>query len=230
MRNFRQLSSILLTVGMTMVSLPALSVENLVESGIVGRSNHTKQKHKSTLDRILDIFRRKLKDGGSRRDSFCPIWPSNGDPDLLEIWHERPLFIWQGTVREIEVRLPATESAIWRYEVVEDEQQVFYEGPELQPGEEYDYWVRYEVTEEGETTTDEKTIPFIIKEERETIAKELMRLEGASEEEKALARAEYFAEQGLWSDFMWEVFGVANPSVEWQKALEEIRKESCSLD
>ncbi len=116
----------------------------------LGEAITVNRKHKSIVDRILDIFRRKERDGGTRRDSFCSIWPSKGDPDLLEIWHERPLFIWQGTVLEIEVRLPASESAIWRYEVVEEQQQVFYEGPELQAGEEYDYWVRYEVTEEGE--------------------------------------------------------------------------------
>ncbi|NEP60940.1 MAG: hypothetical protein F6K31_28820 [Symploca sp. SIO2G7] len=223
----RSLLSILLTTSITLVSLPALSVE-VNPSGIIVTSQ-TKQKHRSVVDRILDIFRRKPKDGGTRQDSFCPIWPNGDDYNLLEIWHNRPLFVWQGTVREIEVRLPGSESALWRYEVGVNQQQLLYEGPELQPGE-YDYWVRYEVTEGGETTTDTKTIPFIIIEEGETIANELMALEGASVEESALARAQYFAEQELWSDFLREVFGVANPSADWQKALEEVRKESCGIE
>ncbi|NET60374.1 MAG: hypothetical protein F6K47_30790 [Symploca sp. SIO2E6] len=211
----------LLTDGLLPLHFTTALSGEMNSSGIIG--SQTKQQNRSTVDRILDIFRRKPKDGGSRRDSFCPIWPNGNDPYLLEIWSNSPLFIWQGTVREIEVRLPGSESALWHYEVGTNQQQLLYQGPELQPGE-YDYWVMYEVTEGGETTTDSKTIPFIIMEERETIANELMGLE----EETVLARAEFFADQELWSDFLREVFGVANPSVAWQENLEAIRKESCN--
>ncbi|NER19885.1 MAG: hypothetical protein F6J96_03965 [Symploca sp. SIO1C2] len=215
---------------LALVSLPALSLE--VNTNDIIKSSPTKQKNRSVVDRILDIFRPKPKNGGSRQDSFCPIWPNGNDPELFEIWSNEPLFIWQGTVREIEVRLPGSESALWRYKVEANQSQQLYQGPELQSGEEYDYWVSYEVTEGGETTTDTTTIPFMIKEEQETIANELEKLqvEGASGEENALARAQYFAQQQIWSDALKEVFGVANPSADWQKALEEIRKESCSLD
>ncbi|NES17440.1 MAG: hypothetical protein F6K41_00285 [Symploca sp. SIO3E6] len=210
--------------------LPPFSRE-VNSSGMI-RSSQTKQENRSVIDRILDIFRPKPKDGSTRQDSFCPIWPNGNDPYLLEIWSNPPLFIWQGTVREIEVRLPGSESVLWRYEVGDNQQQLLYQGPKLQPGE-YDYWVGYEVTEGGETTTDSKTIPFIIREEEETIANELMALEeelkAASVEERALTRAQYFAEQEFWSDALREVFGLANPSADWQKALEEIRKKSCGI-
>ncbi|NET61504.1 MAG: hypothetical protein F6K47_36905, partial [Symploca sp. SIO2E6] len=66
-------------------------------------------------------------------------------------------------------------------------------------------------------------------EEREAIAKELaalenrLKTEGASAEEIALKRANYFEGKELWSDVLREIYSVSNPSSELKQMQENIQ-------
>lgn len=237
MRNAIGVLSLFLATSVATLSLSALSVDALSETN-PHNSLQTKQDHKSPADRLISIFRRKPKGGGTRGE-FCSIWPNRDDPDLLEIWSDRPLFVWQGRVRRIEVRLPESEAALWGDDVVNNKQKLRYNGLQLQPGEEYDYWVLYETTDEGgEVITNTTDIPFIImgEEERDRITDELMALEeqlqasGASTEAIALEKVDYFAQENLWSDAIGEAFSLASVSEDGDEAIAQIREMFCPVD
>jgi len=221
--------SLLLITVLASISFPASS--SFVE-GLASDKGHAvgavaSRNQKSLWDWL---FGEKKGRGGSRGD-FCSIWPNGDDPDLLRIWNARPLFVWKGTVKRIEVRLPGSGTALWSHDVTKNEQSVLYTGSALQPGEEYDYWVMYETSYKGETKTNIQTIPFEIMkpEERYQVEAELAALKDQSEtlsaEEIALQRAKYFAEHKLWSDVVIEIFSVPNPSSELASVIEKIRAE-----
>ncbi|MBD1835124.1 hypothetical protein H6F61_21120 [Cyanobacteria bacterium FACHB-472] len=195
--------------------------------------SQNKPRRRSTWERIVDIFRRR-RDDGSSRGEFCNIWPDKERSDALTIWRDKPLFVWKGTIKRIEVRPAASDEVLWRYDkVTPNDRSVLYTGPTLTPGEKYDYWILYEVTNNRKTIENQDRIPFEIlaSEKREKIANELARLAtnnpGVGAEEMALKRAEYFAQQELWSDVIQEMFSLPSPSTDWKAAQEKLRNQLC---
>jgi hypothetical protein len=65
---------------------------------------------------------------------------------------------------------------------------------------------------------------------RDRIADELARLvpSSATEEEVALIRSQYFAEQGLWLDALQELYVVKNPSEILKQNIQEITNQICA--
>ncbi|MCA1992422.1 MAG: hypothetical protein LDL41_10350 [Coleofasciculus sp. S288] len=111
----------------------------------------------------------------------------------------------------------------------------------LNPGQEYEYLVTYETTVEtpdGQVTpvTDRQTIPFKVMdaEKRLSIQAELEALERQNStmisDKLILQKAHYFAEQGLWSDVIQEIFSVKTPSSELSDVIDKIRNQnSCEI-
>jgi hypothetical protein len=193
------------------------------------------QKRQSVWERLVSIFRRKKEDG-STQGEFCSISPNLS---AYITWSDRPLFVWQGTIKEIQVRLPGNESALWTYKVTGNEESILYNqdnnGKALEPGQEYEYQVEYEtIDNKGEKTTSTKTIPFKIMEaeERQQIVAELAALENRhhtmSAEELALERVLYFGEKpNLFLDVVRELFSVSSPSSDWITKTKKLRTEFC---
>lgn len=150
--------------------------------------------------------------GNRNLSNVCAIAP---EPAPQEIWSDRPLFVWQAEVGKIEVRLQDSKNALWQQPVTAAQRSVLYGGDEaLQPGETYN-WVSFDRQNKRLFGVRFKVMDA---EKRDGIKTQLQSLEaelkakGATGEEIAMHRAQYFAKQKLWSDFWREVFSVENPS------------------
>ncbi|MEQ9625808.1 hypothetical protein [Coleofasciculus chthonoplastes] len=196
------------------------------------------QKNKSVWEKIGDLFRRK-KEEGSTQGEFCSISPNLA---AYITWSKQPLFLWQGTVKKIEVSVDdefSSESISWSYDQFQHNQQsILYNedktGKELQLGQEYYYRVTYQTRgNDGQPIEKQKIIPFMVMldEEWQAIAKELTNLDNLnpniSEEEQALKHTLFFEENNLFLDVVRELFSVSVPSPEWRQKTEEIRIYFC---
>lgn len=258
MRRVNWLSSVLVISAMTSLSFPAVSILvgglGISDGSALGAA--VTQKHQKSFLDIL--FGHKTGRGGSRAP-FCSIWPNLDDPELREIWNNRPLFIWKTkanvNVKRIEVFIPGREPTLWwSHDITGNKQHgsskesgashfgkdnswmiqsVPYTGRPLEIGKDYDYRVTYEIiNEKGEIDVAQTSyIPFSIK-DAETYSRIQMSLDaigsqhsGMSPEEMTLKRAEVFVQEGLWSDFLQEIFSVSNPSRDLTNLTEKIRTE-----
>ncbi|MEO0685733.1 MAG: hypothetical protein AAFY76_11990, partial [Cyanobacteria bacterium J06649_11] len=142
--------------------------------------------------------------GGSRGDDFCLINPGENE----KVWHLSPLLIWRGDTNKIGLREKGKNIVLWRDFVAETEsnlKSVKYKGLPLQFGKTYE-WLFYSNTSKNVV----REIPFQIMDatERAPITAELsalnkkLKAEGATEEEIALERANYFDNRQLWGDVL----------------------------
>lgn len=157
--------------------------------------------------------------GGSRGpdNQIVPIAPG---AISIETWSSRPLFLWWGVARQIEL-VAATGSLIWSQRLAETAQHCFYAGNPLPSGT-YE-WILYSPAKVAMTRV---VFRIMQSEEQSRITADLAKLEAqlltATPEQLALQRANYFAEQQLWSDVFREAFSVADPSEELAKLLEQV--------
>jgi hypothetical protein len=150
------------------------------------------------------------KSPGGVRGDVCPIAPATFGQTPTPIWHDLPMFIWDGSVFQMEVRPHNSDTVLWSIELEATVSFVQYDGAPLQPGQTYDVII---------TTTGEMILSFQVMDAqaRDQIAAELRELEvraqeqGADTESIAFARAQYFAKLGLRSDALQEAFSVIEP-------------------
>jgi hypothetical protein len=183
---------------------------------------------------IWEKLRRTKRSGGGRPISgLCAIAPvklverdakQGENRETQKVWSDRPLFLWNskgGAVQQIELFLKESDTAFWSREIPEGATSIIYDGEPLKPGQTYEWQL---------------TAPFpqaqplfrvMDSQEREEIKVGLKQLEeqfkGASVEKMALEKANYFAEQELWSDALRELYSVPNPSAELKDAIAQIQ-------
>lgn len=171
------------------------------------------------------------------RDPICVISPGVQEQGKT-IWSDHPLFIWktqqQGAVGRITVWNSNTREILWSQDVEATTQYIMYGGNPLQPGAEYK-WVLSSRT--GDSTTVDwrrgKRFNIMETERRNPITAELQRIDTelsnnhASVEAIALSQAEYFQDQGLWSDALQVLYTVPNPSATVTQIIEQISSQSC---
>ena len=159
--------------------------------------------------------------GGSRGD-ICMISPDKPNNNRI-VWSDRPLFLWQGRVQKIALRTQGSNKDIWSQAVTTETQNITYTGQPLQPGEGY-AWV----------VNSSMFIPFQVMEaqQRDRISADLQTLEnqlkakGENTEAIALAKANYFAKNQLWSDVLQQIYSVPKP--ELNQIRQEISNKLCS--
>lgn len=167
--------------------------------------------------------------GGSRGD-VCPIAPAV-PVEVRVIWITRPLFLWRGSMGRLEVRPQGSQQALWSQTVTEGQSSVLYNGEALQPGLSYD-WVSFDERDRPQFRV---TFQVMAGEERDRISGDLNRLqaqlqqEGATAEKIAYAKANYLAENQLWSDVLQQAYGVKNPSEALVQFIQAIPDEFCPL-
>jgi hypothetical protein len=172
------------------------------------------------------------------RGPVCEIAPGLlGEKNV--IWNTRPLFLWQGTVPSLEIYLyspfsPEREQEVlWSQTVTAESprgtfQSVAYTGEALEPSQSYDWELVIPPARRQRYTFQVMESP-----ERERIAAELSALEaqlvsvGATPEDIALQRANYFAQRDLWSDALQEIYSVQNPSAAFISHAQEILTHLC---
>ena len=174
----------------------------------------------------------KPRKGGSRGD-LCIISPY-ASSDTRIIWSDRPLFLWHGKIKKIKVTDISNNTVIFS-ENVENTQQYTYTGQPLQPGQTYELDIFL-----GESRATFVKFQIMESEERDRITAALKTLENKLQAKKshpeaipavseaiALAKANYFAKLGLWSDVLQQAYSVQKPSLELDRMLKEIPQQLC---
>jgi hypothetical protein len=180
---------------------------------------------RSILDSMMSAFRGRQprREGIRRSGELCPMSPGLVGTD--QVWTDRPLFMWQGTVNRVALRNFDSGEELWNQPVDSTAQQIVYTGAALSPG-------IYQWELSNSTGSNSSFIFEIIGgDQRQQIADSLRELElqigNKTTEEKALAKADYFMQQGLWSDAFQVLYSISNPSTEVKQAAQEIAAYVC---
>ncbi len=178
---------------------------------------------------IWERIKRKKVAGGSRNGNLCLVSPSqlididnNSQKNKIEkIWHQNPLFVWQSDELKA-VSLKSENSIYWQQRVEPTQTNLFYNGKPLEPGK------TYKVVVFNPYETKIAKIQIVAPDKYEAIAAELteienqLKAEGADRETIALKKADYFAQLQMWSDVLWELYSIPNPSEELKETLEQL--------
>ena len=173
----------------------------------------------------------KPRKGGSRPGmpeyNVCIISP-DAPSETRIIWSDRPLFAWQGKVIKIQLTDLNNNTGIFS-ENVEKTQQYTYTGEPLQPGQTY----KLDIFLSKENPAAFVKFQIMESEQRDSITAELKTLENQLQAKKshpeaiAFAKAQYFAQLGLWSDVLQQAYSVQKPSPELNRMLKKIPKQLC---
>lgn len=182
---------------------------------------------RSALEGLMQTFnQRRQQREGIRRSGLCVMSPSIVETDV--IWSDRPLFLWQGAAEQITVNKLGSSEVLWNQPIDPQTRQVLYNGTALQPGEIY----QWELTGASDIKT---SLIFQVMEtdKRNQIAAQLQAIEaqlkadGASQEIIELQQAQYFADQGLWSDALQQLYSIGNSSPDAVQAIQQIESSLC---
>lgn len=200
-------------------------------------SNKNPQRSTSIIEAIISLFKSPERRFISRGDEVCLISPGNRGEQI--IWSDRPLFILQGEVPESEINLIKSaesllkeEQLVWKETVIPDTQTIAYTGDDLQPGVTYDW----ELVSDDATDLQINTFTLMEQSQREAIAAELAALEnklendGATKEDIAIAKADYFVRQKLGYDALQQLYSVSNPSPRLTDQITAIEQHLCDLN
>lgn len=179
---------------------------------------------RSILDSIMSAFRGRQprREGIRRSGEVCPMSPGLVETD--QVWNDRPLFMWQGTVDQIVLKNFESGEELWSQPVRSTAQQIAYTGAALPPG-----LYQWEVS--NAVSSSSFVFEIIGGNQRQQIADSLRELESQTSnktaEEKALAKADYFRQQGLWSDVFQMLYSISDPSTAVKQAAQEIAAYVC---
>ncbi|XGW00793.1 MAG: hypothetical protein ACAF41_34405 (plasmid) [Leptolyngbya sp. BL-A-14] len=178
------------------------------------------------------LRRPRTNKGG--KGELCLLVPAPIKPPDV-IWHNRPLFVWQGLEQTIGLRRAGSEIVFWRRSLIQPGtvvNQIQYSGLPLQPGQTYELLLYSSPA----ATQPVRWQAFTIMGSRDRVpvttalqaltAK--LQKENASEETIAQQRAQYFSDHHLQADVLQEVYGVKNPSVALQQFATDLSKQFCS--
>jgi hypothetical protein len=218
--------------------LSTVAISLLCFSGLVGlfpqvtNAKQTNQSPLSWLNISQVLFKKKPpinpRKGGSRPYIAVPCMISPDAPNNIRIvWSDRPTFIWQGNAQTVAVKSVKSEQILWS-ETVDKIQHITYTGEALQPGQTY----QWKVISGGIVL---KFVNFKImgSQQRDRITVELQALEkqlqaeGADSEAITLAKANYFAQNQLWSDFLQQMYSVNTFTPELESLRTQISQKLC---
>lgn len=172
--------------------------------------------------------------GGGRGSGLCAIAPQPITTNIV-VWSDRPLLVWRGTLSRIEIHPTGSKQVLWRQAQIEKQNSIRYAAEAaLQPGQTYDWLLFEQFAEEKSSPVQRVTFRVMDAQERDHIKMQLQNLQeelkskGASAEETAIYRAQYFAQQNLWSDVLQEAYSVQNPSVALAGIIQDLPTKLCS--
>lgn len=226
----RLLSILLLTAAAT--ACFSVPIPNAVAQQNPNPPAQTRRINRNSIwDAISKLLQRQEPPLGSR-GNICAITPGLlGEKNV--IWSDRPLFLWQGAVQRLDLRpysLYSKQDVLWSQTLTAVAQSAMYTREALQPGQTYDWEL---VADSSDSRKERFTFQVMDAQSRDLIATELTAMEkrlksaGATGEAIALERANYFAQRGLWSDALQEVFSVKNPSADLTRTAQEIFAYLC---
>lgn len=158
----------------------------------------------------------------------CLLSPAQSGT-TVSTWHKTPLFIWQGQIAHFRLTDADTGDVMWEYTPGAEETQIVYAGVPLRSGHFYK-WEIYD-SERSQSPQSFPEFKVLDLSARLAIDNGLSIAEAqadGTEEGKAIARAQYFADQSLSIDAIQALFSVASPSVDLLQAQETIVNSLCS--
>ncbi|MGP1387783.1 MAG: hypothetical protein ACTS2F_29865 [Thainema sp.] len=175
--------------------------------------------------------RRRGYPGTGKPGEMCILNPGKNEV----VWHDQPLLLWRSTAHAVGIRTLTDETEVWR--ATGEYQALGFRGIQmtqpLEPGESYAWYMLYR---EQSPNPFDRPLPFTLmnEEQRHVIATELEALEadleatGATVDQLALAKVDYFLEQDLRTDAVQVMFSVEEPSEELMTLREEWITEICA--
>lgn len=163
--------------------------------------------------------------------SVCTIAPK-AIGNNREVWNERPLFIWAGPFKRIELRRVGDNQVLWSQNLNARQNKILYDGEALQPGQTYE-WSLFFSPDTDFPPFRTETFQVMDTQKRDRIKQDLQRLDEtlknkkASAEEIAREHALYFVRQQLWLDALQEAYSVENPSPALKQLMQAMPKEIC---
>lgn len=183
---------------------------------------------KAFTDWFSSFWQRRPRHRLGARSGICPVAP--GLIETYVVWHDRPLFVWQGAGAQIGVRDRESQAVLWTQSLNATDRQIAYKGKEpLQPGKLYQ-WQLLGTESSSSDRNHWTTFQVMSASDRDKIQADLQTLEqklqatGASQEEMALRKADYFRNYKIkqeinkneasnpWSDALQTLYEVENPS------------------
>jgi hypothetical protein len=174
---------------------------------------------------------------GAPRGGVCALTPGTIGTNK-EIWSDRPMFVAKrqgmAPIQKIEVISPNNQQVLWNQDAPPGALvfTTLYGGETpLQPNQTYNWVITY--GNPGVSKQNSFSFKVMDEQKRDRITAELAKLEaelktkGATTEEVALQRSQYFAQQELWSDALQEVYSVDNPSPALQERIQAITGDIC---
>lgn len=221
---------ILLVLFGAILPLEAANPLNLSKSSSsVDRENYRHYISLSWSSIWSQIKRKRV--AGVSRGNFCLVSPTqmiDGEPqanNIEAIWHKNPLFVWQ-------LRKPQTVSLrdgnqiYWQKKVETNQANLVYDGKPLQPG------TTYQLIIFNSQETEIKKIRLVSPEQHSQIALDLAEIEnklkskGIDREKIGLKKADYFTQRQMWSDALWELYSIPNPSDELKEILTQVNAQN----
>ncbi len=203
------------------------------QSNVVSKSRN----QSSILESLWKLLKvkREQEPALSSRSNICEVTPGLlGDVNV--IYSDRPLFLWQGNVANVKINLytpfslEQEQQILWSQTIENQSDKVFYTGKALKAGKIYDW----ELVVKPQSNQRRISFQIMNTQKRDRISLELEQLKtelttvGATNEQITLAKANYFAQQDLWSDVIQELFTVENPSPTLSNNIQEIIKYLCA--
>ena len=223
------------TIGLSLVLLGTtlpLNAANIRNFSTIDKENYSNHLALS-WNGIWQRIKRRRMAGGSRGSNSCSSSPSqlmsvnSQTKSVEEIWHQNPLFAWESEKLKA-VSLKEGNRVYWQQEVEATQNHLFYHGKPLQPGKTYTLVVF------NPDETEIQKIQTVDRHKHQKIAADLAQIEnkltseGADREEIAFKKADYFAQRQMWSDALWEIYSIPNPSDELKKILERSNTQNCT--
>ncbi len=181
---------------------------------------------------LFSLLKRPRKNLGGKGDLCLLVPAATTQPEAM--WHDRPLFVWQGLEQTIGLRQSGSETVFWRRSLSQPGtvvNQIQYTGVALQPGKTYELLL----FSDPMATHLVRSQPFTIMPagDRAPLTTALQALTtklkqaGASEEAIAQQRAQYFSEHERNLDVLQEAYAVKQPSVTLKQLTTEVATQIC---
>ncbi|MCU0569481.1 MAG: hypothetical protein MUF49_23265 [Oculatellaceae cyanobacterium Prado106] len=220
--NVRSLMVLLLLLGGLPLSMsPAIGVANPSPAA-------PQLESRSLIAGWGSVFRRRNR-RLTIRGGVCAIAPGLVGP--IQVWSDRPLFVWQGSAQQLNIRSHDTREPLWTKTLDTPAEHLTYTGNALESGKLY----QWQALNENPSESDKSqwfTFQVMPPDERNDITVDLQGIEtemrGETEDAIALRKAEYFTEKNLWSDALQVLYTIENPSEAILQTQRSVRSQFCA--
>ena len=192
----------------------------------------------SPLRRLIDRILRGPEDEGDPPKGSrpiaaqCLISPAVSGSIKTTIWHNQPIFVWQGELGHFKVVNTENEEILWEYTPSVGENYARYAGAPLHAGQAYK-WQIYE-SERSDSPLHFPKFEIVDAVTQQGIKNDLAKIDedmGSDRETTnellAISKAQYFIERSQAIDAIQMLFSVEEPTQDLAIAQEEILEQSC---